>query len=45
MRRIFLFLSLGAVTCFASCSEKKEEKEEQIKLLVTSPLAIDTTIT
>jgi membrane fusion protein (multidrug efflux system) len=30
---------------FTSCSDKKEEKEEQIKLLVTSPLAKDTTIT
>ncbi|RZK22650.1 MAG: biotin/lipoyl-binding protein, partial [Hymenobacter sp.] len=28
-----------------SCAEKKEEKEEQIKLLVTSHLQKDTTIT
>lgn len=38
-------MSLCAVYCFSSCSEKKEEKEEQIKLLVTSPLKEDTTIT
>ena len=38
-------MSLGALGCFASCSSKQEEKEEQIKLLVTSPLQEDTTIT
>ncbi len=38
-------MSLCAASCLSSCSEKKEEKEEQIKLLVTSPLKEDTTIT
>ncbi|MGI4820790.1 MAG: efflux RND transporter periplasmic adaptor subunit [Janthinobacterium lividum] len=45
MKRVFLFMSLCAVYCCTSCESKKEEKEEQIKLLTTSPLAIDTTIT
>ncbi|RZJ62845.1 MAG: efflux RND transporter periplasmic adaptor subunit [Hymenobacter sp.] len=45
MKRVLLFLSLGALYCTTSCSDKKEEKEEQIKLLVTSPLQEDTTIT
>jgi membrane fusion protein (multidrug efflux system) len=45
MKRTFLFMSLGALGCFASCSSKQEEKEEQIKLLVTSPLQKDTTVT
>ena len=34
----------GLLYC-TSCAEKKEEKEESIKLLVTSPLQKDTTIT
>ncbi len=36
-----------SASCYGvtSCAEKKEEKEEQIKLLVTSPLQKDTTIT
>jgi membrane fusion protein (multidrug efflux system) len=45
MKRIALFLSLCALYCGTGCSDKKEEKEEQIKLLVTSPLAKDTTVT
>ncbi len=45
MKRVFLFLSLGALSCLASCTSKQEEKEEPIKLLVTSPLQQDTTIT
>ena len=45
MKRTLLFMSLGIALCGASCSEKKEEKEEQVKLLVTSPLVKDTTIT
>jgi membrane fusion protein (multidrug efflux system) len=44
MQRMFLLLSVGGLF-FTSCSSKQEEKEEQIKLLVTSPLAKDTTIT
>ena len=37
-------MGLAAVCCGTSCSEKKEEKEEVVKLLVTSPLAKDTTV-
>ena len=45
MKRVFLLTSLFAAYCATSCESKKEEKEEQIKLLVTSPLKEDTTIT
>lgn len=45
MKRICLLMSLCVLYCCTSCSDKKEEKEEQIKLLVTSPLAKDTTVT
>ena len=46
MKRLFLFVGLCASGYgLASCSSKPEEKEEQIKLLVTSPLQKDTTIT
>jgi membrane fusion protein (multidrug efflux system) len=45
MKRVFLIMSLCAAYCCTSCESKKEEKEEQIKLLTTNPLAIDTTIT
>jgi membrane fusion protein (multidrug efflux system) len=38
-------MSLCAVLCNTSCDSKKEEKEEEIKFLVTSPLKKDTTIT
>ena len=44
IKRMFLLLSLSGLF-FTSCSTKQEEKEEQIKLLVTSPLQKDTTIT
>ena len=37
-------MSLCSLYCFTSCTEKKEEKEEQLKLVVTSPLAKDTTV-
>ncbi|OGX88827.1 efflux RND transporter periplasmic adaptor subunit [Hymenobacter coccineus] len=45
MKRVFMLMSLGALWCNTGCSSKPEEKEEQIKLLTTSPLATDTTIT
>ena len=38
-------MSLCTLVCVASCSEKKEEKEEEIEYLVTSPLKTDTTVT
>jgi membrane fusion protein (multidrug efflux system) len=46
IKRTFLLLLLSSGSLLAtSCGDKKEEKEEQIKLLVTSPLQKDTTIT
>lgn len=44
MRKILMFMSLCIVLCTTSCNSKKEEKEEEIKFLVTSPLKKDTTI-
>ncbi|MGI4873279.1 MAG: efflux RND transporter periplasmic adaptor subunit [Janthinobacterium lividum] len=44
MKRTFLLLSLCAAYCGTSCTKKEEEKEEVIKLLVTSPFAKDTTV-
>lgn len=43
--KFLLFISLCAIVCMASCHSKKEEKEEEIKFLVTSPLKKDTAIT
>lgn len=45
MRKTLMFICLCTVLCNTSCSSKKEEKEEEIKFLVTSPLKKDTTIT
>ncbi|MVN75655.1 efflux RND transporter periplasmic adaptor subunit [Hymenobacter sp. HMF4947] len=45
MKRIFLLLSLCTAYGFTSCESKKEEKEEEIKLLTTSPWLKDTTVT
>jgi len=45
MKRILMLLSLCALLCHTSCESKKEEKEEQNKFLVTSPLVKDTLIT
>jgi membrane fusion protein (multidrug efflux system) len=45
MKRIIMFISLSALLCNTSCKSSKEEKEEEIKFSVTSPLKKDTTIT
>jgi membrane fusion protein (multidrug efflux system) len=47
IKRTALLILMGSSggLLFTSCADKKEEKEEQIKLLVTSPLQKDTTIT
>jgi membrane fusion protein (multidrug efflux system) len=45
MRKTLMFMSLSAVICTTGCHSKKEEKEEEIQFLVTSPLKRDTTIT
>ncbi|MBJ6142245.1 efflux RND transporter periplasmic adaptor subunit [Hymenobacter sp. BT559] len=46
IKRTLLLALLGSGgVFFTSCADKKEEKEELLKLLVTSPLQKDTTIT
>jgi membrane fusion protein (multidrug efflux system) len=45
MRKILMFASLCAAFSFTSCKSEKEEKEEETKFLVTSPLKKDTTVT
>lgn len=45
MKRILMLMSLCALLCHTSCKPKEEVKEEESKLLVTSPLKMDTTVT
>ncbi len=45
MRRILMFMSLLALLLNAACSSKSEEKAEEIKFTVTSPLRKDTLTT
>lgn len=45
MKRIHLFSGMIALLCFASCTAKKEEKEEESKFTVTNPIRIDTSFT
>jgi membrane fusion protein (multidrug efflux system) len=45
MKKILMLLGLYAVVCHTSCKTKEETKEEPTKLLVTSPLKMDTTVT
>jgi len=40
-----MLMSLCGLYFCTSCEEKKEEKEEKVKLLVTTPLQKDTTVT
>ncbi len=40
-----MLMGLCALVCHTSCSEKKEEKEEAVRFLVTSPLKKDTLVT
>lgn len=44
MNKIIIFMSLCASVCFTNCSSKPEEKEEETKVTVTSPLKQDTVI-
>lgn len=46
MKRILMLIGLYAVLCHTTgCKSEKEEKEEATKLLVTSPVTMDTTVT
>ncbi|SFE67644.1 membrane fusion protein, multidrug efflux system [Spirosoma endophyticum] len=47
MKRVFVLtlVSLCALLGYTSCTHKEEEKEEEVKYQVTSPLQRDTTIT
>ena len=45
MRKTLPFISLVTLLCFTSCGSKKEEKEEEVKFSVTSPLKKDTIVT
>lgn len=40
-----MLTGLCALLCYASCKTKEENKEEPARLLVTSPLKMDTTVT
>ncbi|HKC66862.1 MAG TPA: efflux RND transporter periplasmic adaptor subunit [Bacteroidia bacterium] len=44
MKRILVFISFIALLCNTSCKSNKEEKEEEISFLVTSPIKKDTQI-
>lgn len=45
MKKTFIFIGISAVLGFTNCGSHKEEKEEEIKFLVTSPLKKDTLVT
>jgi membrane fusion protein (multidrug efflux system) len=38
MKKILILMGVAVMLCHTSCDSKKEEKKEEIKLLVTSPL-------
>ncbi len=44
MNKMLIAFGMCALLCHASCQSKKEEKEADAKLLVTSPLKMDTAI-
>lgn len=45
MKNTLILFGLGALLLFASCGSDKEETDEKVKFLVTSPLKKDTLIT
>lgn len=45
MKRTLMLMGLCALLCYTSCQSKKEQKQEDNKLLVTTPLLMDTSIT
>lgn len=44
MHKIFMFIGLCASMCLTACSSRTEEKEEEFKFSVTSPLRRDTMV-
>ncbi|PWV49090.1 efflux RND transporter periplasmic adaptor subunit [Chitinophaga sp. S165] len=45
MKRIVMLMGVSAMLCHIGCKSHKEEKEEETKLVATSPLTMDTTVT
>ncbi|MFD2717204.1 efflux RND transporter periplasmic adaptor subunit [Hymenobacter monticola] len=45
MKRVFMLLSCGVLCYTTGCKEEKKQVEEQLRLVATSPLQKDTTIT
>jgi membrane fusion protein (multidrug efflux system) len=45
MKRLFMIMGLCTLLCNVGCQHKEEEKKEETKFLVTSPVKMDTTIT
>ena len=45
MNRFLMLMGLCVLLCHTSCSKREKEKEEETKLVVTSPLKMDTLIT
>ena len=43
--KVLMFVSMCIIVVASSCGSHKEEKEEEVKFLVTSPLKKDTLIT
>ena len=44
MKQVFISIITATILLSTSCKEHKEEKQEDIHFIVTSPIAIDTTI-
>lgn len=44
MKYLFVVTGLCILLCHTSCKQKEQQKEEETKLLVTSPLKMDTSI-
>jgi len=45
MRGVLMFITVFASLAYTGCASKKEEKEEEVKFLVTHPLKKDTIVT
>ena len=44
MKRVLMLMSLYALLCHVSCKSEKEGNEEKARLLVTTPLKMDTSV-